>query len=177
MNRKASLSDVQRARIVTLHEEGHSERKIAVKMACSKTTVHTTINNFELYGNYSIPIRKRVVGREKLHLEMTTWWNWLFQDFQPVLAKKKKKQANLLQKGFWKFLKQVSLYFLQELVGDLESQFHHVVISTWSFSRPTTLFLIGIIAIEFKIIDGSMDSSLATGHLHSNFTLRMSFFM
>ena len=41
-----------RARIVTLHE-GHSERKIAVKMACSKTAVHTTINNFELYGNYS----------------------------------------------------------------------------------------------------------------------------
>ena len=40
-------------RIVTLHEEGHSERKIAVKMACSKTAVHTTINNFELYGNYS----------------------------------------------------------------------------------------------------------------------------
>ena len=72
MNRKASLSDVQRARIVTLREEGHSERKIAVKMACSKTAVHTTINNFELYGNYSIPIRKRVVGREKLHLEMTT---------------------------------------------------------------------------------------------------------
>ena len=30
MGRKTSLSDVQRARIVTLHEEGHSERKIAV---------------------------------------------------------------------------------------------------------------------------------------------------
>ena len=52
MVRKAALSDVQRARIVTLHE-GHSERKIAVKMACSKTAVHTTINNFEIYGNYS----------------------------------------------------------------------------------------------------------------------------
>ena len=31
------VSDVQRARIVTLHEEGHSERKIAVKMVCGKT--------------------------------------------------------------------------------------------------------------------------------------------
>ena len=28
MGRKASFSNVQRARIVTLHEEGHSERKI-----------------------------------------------------------------------------------------------------------------------------------------------------
>ena len=53
MGRKASLSDVQRARIVTLHEEGHSERKIAVEMACSKTAVNTVINNFELYGSYS----------------------------------------------------------------------------------------------------------------------------
>ena len=53
MDRKASFSDVQRARIVTLHEEGHSEHKIAVKMACCKTAVHTTINNFELYSNYS----------------------------------------------------------------------------------------------------------------------------
>ena len=53
MGRKASLSDVQRARIVTLHEEGHSEHKIVVKMACSKTAAHATINDFELYGNYS----------------------------------------------------------------------------------------------------------------------------
>ena len=52
MGRKASLSDVQRARGVTLHEEGHSERKIAVQMACSKTAVHSTTNNFELYVNY-----------------------------------------------------------------------------------------------------------------------------
>ena len=70
MGRKASLYDVQRARIATLHEEEHSEREIAVKMACSKTAVHTTINNFELYCNYSD--KKRVVGREKLHVEMTT---------------------------------------------------------------------------------------------------------
>ena len=53
IGRKASLSGVQRGRIETLHEERHSERKIAVKMACNKTAVHTTINNFELYDNYS----------------------------------------------------------------------------------------------------------------------------
>ena len=53
MGRKASLSDIQRARVVILHEEGYSERKIAVQMACSKTAVHSTINNFELYVNYS----------------------------------------------------------------------------------------------------------------------------
>ena len=122
-----------------------------------------------------IPIRKRVVGREKLHVEMTTWWNWLFQDLQPVLAKKYRLTCfkNLLFS-----LKQFSLYFFARTGWrSWNSQFHHVVISKWSFSRPTTLFLIGIIAIKFKIIDGSMDSSLATGHLYSIFTIRMSFFV
>ena len=76
MGRKASLSDVQRANIVTLHE-GHSERKIAVKMACSKLSIQPSIIlNFMVI----IPIRKRVVGREKHHVQMTTWWNWLFQE-------------------------------------------------------------------------------------------------
>ena len=70
MGRKASLSDVQRSRIVTLHE-GHSERKIAVKMACSKTPVHTTTNNFELYGNYSDKkksVRPRKTSRRDDHM-------------------------------------------------------------------------------------------------------------
>ena len=71
MDRKASLSDVQRARIVTLHEEGYSERKIAVKMAYSKTAVHTTINNFELYANYSgkkKSVRPRKTSRRDNHM-------------------------------------------------------------------------------------------------------------
>ena len=72
MGRKASLSDIQRARIVTLHEDGHSERKIAVKMSCSKTAVHI-LSSIILMFMAIIPIRKRVVGREKLRVEMTTW--------------------------------------------------------------------------------------------------------
>ena len=75
MCRKASLSDVQRARIVTLDEEGHSERKIAVKMVCSKTAVHTTINNFELYDNYSDKKksgRPRKISRRDDHMMKLT---------------------------------------------------------------------------------------------------------
>ena len=72
MRRKASLSDVQRARIVTVHEEGYSERKIAMKMACSKTVVHTKINNFELYGNYSDKKKSGRPRKTSLHIEMTT---------------------------------------------------------------------------------------------------------
>ena len=50
-----------------------------------------------------IPIRKRVVNREKLHVEMTTWWNWLVQDLQPVLAKK--YWLTCFKKGFGSFLR------------------------------------------------------------------------
>ena len=116
MGRKALLSYVQRARIVTLHEEGHSERKIAVKMACSKTAVHTTINNFELYGNYSDKKksgRPRKTSRRNDHMMKLT-----FKISNQFLQK---IQANLLQKLPKPFLKQVSLYFLQELVGNLET--------------------------------------------------------
>ena len=72
MGRKASLSEFQRARIVTLHEEGYSERKIAGMIACSKTAVNTTINNFELYGNYSDKKKSGRPRKTSLHTEMTT---------------------------------------------------------------------------------------------------------
>ena len=86
-----------------------------------------------------IPIRKRVVGREKLHVEMTTWWNCLFQDLQPVLAEKYKLTCfkNLPKPC----LKQVSLYFLARTGWrSWNRQFHHVVIFTSSFSRSTTCY-------------------------------------
>ena len=94
MGRKASLSDVQRARIVTLHEEGHSERKMAVKMACSKTAVHTTINNFEFYGNYS---DKKKSGRPRKTSRRDDHMMKLTVSRSPT-SSCKKIQANLLQK-------------------------------------------------------------------------------
>ena len=49
MGRKKSLSEVQRGRIVALHNEGLSEREIAAKLKVSKTAVHQSIKK---YGSY-----------------------------------------------------------------------------------------------------------------------------
>ena len=95
MGRKASLSEFQRAIIVTLHEEGHSDRKNAVKMACSKTAVHTTINNFELYGNYS---DKKKSGRPRKTSRRDDHMMKLTVSRSPT-SSCKKMQANLLQKS------------------------------------------------------------------------------
>ena len=43
---KMSLSQVQRAQIVTLYREGYSERKISAKCNVSKTAVSTAIINW-----------------------------------------------------------------------------------------------------------------------------------
>ena len=116
MGRKASLSDVQRAIIV----EGHSEREIAVKMACSKTAVHTTIDKsiiFELYGNSSDKkksCRPRKTSRRDDHMMKLTV-------SRSPTSSCKKYRLICFKKGFGSFLKQVILYFLQELVGDLET--------------------------------------------------------
>ena len=53
MGKKSSLSQVQRAEIVTLHKEGYLERKISSKCDVSKTAVHRAIINWRLRINYS----------------------------------------------------------------------------------------------------------------------------
>ena len=52
MGKKSSLSETKRAQIVVLSEEGYSEREISAKMQCSKTAVHTALENFNNYGSY-----------------------------------------------------------------------------------------------------------------------------
>ena len=52
MGKKSSLSDNKRAKIVTLFNEGYSERQISVKVSCCKTTVHTAIVNFKTSGSF-----------------------------------------------------------------------------------------------------------------------------
>ena len=49
MSKKASSQGVQ---ITVSLQEGYSERMIASKLHCSKTTVHTAKVNFMKYGNY-----------------------------------------------------------------------------------------------------------------------------
>ena len=53
MGKKPSLSQVQRAEIVTLRKEGYSERKISAKWDVSKTAVHRATINWRLRRNYS----------------------------------------------------------------------------------------------------------------------------
>ena len=52
MGKKSSLSDNKRAKIVTLFNEGYSERQISVKVSCCKTAVHTAIVNFKISGSF-----------------------------------------------------------------------------------------------------------------------------
>ena len=53
MGRKSSLTEVQRARIVLLNQEGYSERQISKAEKCSKTTVHNALAKFKNSGSYS----------------------------------------------------------------------------------------------------------------------------
>ena len=77
--KKQSLSQVQRVKIVTLFQEGYSERKISEKTGCSKTVVHNAIHKFRNDGSFSDRKRsgrprkttrcednmmKRIVGRD-----------------------------------------------------------------------------------------------------------------
>ena len=51
MGKKPSLSQVQRAEIVTLHKEGYSEHKISAKCDFSKTAVYRAIINWRNYSD------------------------------------------------------------------------------------------------------------------------------
>ena len=64
------MSDNTRAKIVTLFNEGYSERQISVKLSYSKTAVHTAIVNFKTLGVF---VTRRNVGVQgKPVSEMTT---------------------------------------------------------------------------------------------------------
>ena len=52
MGKKSSVSENKRAKIVTLFNEGYSERQISVKVSCCKTAVHTAIVNFKTSGSF-----------------------------------------------------------------------------------------------------------------------------
>ena len=59
MGRKSSLTEVQRARIVLLNQEGYSERQISKAEKCSKTAVHNALAKFKHSGSYSDKISGR----------------------------------------------------------------------------------------------------------------------
>ena len=52
MGKISSLTDVRRAQIVTLHRERYTERDIAAKLRCPKTSVHNVINKFNVDGTF-----------------------------------------------------------------------------------------------------------------------------
>ena len=53
MGKNVPLSEVERAQIVALHKEGHSERLISQKMKESKTAVHNAMAKFRNTGTYT----------------------------------------------------------------------------------------------------------------------------
>ena len=53
MGKNVPLSEVERAPIVALHKEGHSERLISQKMKKSKTAVHNAMAKFRNTGTYT----------------------------------------------------------------------------------------------------------------------------
>lgn len=53
MGKNVSLSDVERAQIVTLYKEGYSERSICEKVKHSKNAVHNALVKFQKTGTYS----------------------------------------------------------------------------------------------------------------------------
>ena len=52
MGKKRGLSVAERAKIVTLNEEGYSERQISKKLKFSKTAIHSAIVKFQNFGSF-----------------------------------------------------------------------------------------------------------------------------
>ena len=52
IGKKSTFSEVSRARIVNLKEEGCSECQVSVKIDCSKPVAHTAMNYFTKLGIY-----------------------------------------------------------------------------------------------------------------------------
>ena len=65
--KKSTFSDVQRSKIVTLHDEGYSERDIAVEMDYSKSAVHTAISSFEKKIRDSFGQEENRAPKENFH--------------------------------------------------------------------------------------------------------------
>ena len=63
LNTPLSLSEFQKAKIVTLHDEGLSEPQIVIKIKVIKTAVHQAINKFRLL--LQGPEEKRKPQKEK----------------------------------------------------------------------------------------------------------------
>ena len=51
MGRSKSLSEVVRAQIIVLRQEGYTERDISKRLMCSKTAVHNSIVKFNQTGH------------------------------------------------------------------------------------------------------------------------------
>ena len=63
MGKKKSLSKVQRAQIVALHDQNLSERQISAQIGCSKTTVHQAIAKYQQDASFT---DKKRTGRPRI---------------------------------------------------------------------------------------------------------------
>ena len=95
MGKKKSLTEVQRAQIVILHEEGVFERQIAARLSVSKTGVHQVITKHVSEGIFcdrkrSGRPRKTSISDDNLIRRMVV---------RSPTSSTKKLQAALLRKG------------------------------------------------------------------------------
>ena len=52
MGKKLSLSETKRSQSEVSSKKGYLEREISKKIHCSKTAVHTAMEDFNNYGSY-----------------------------------------------------------------------------------------------------------------------------
>ena len=80
MGKKRGLSVAVRSKIVTLHEEGYSERQISNRVKFSKTAVHQAIVKFRNLGVFKICTDPEDPGLPPKG--MTTEWQYVLLQIQ-----------------------------------------------------------------------------------------------
>src|SRR5437868_2332818 len=73
MVKNRELSDFERAKVITLHDDGYSERVISQKTGLGKTTIHNIISKYNKTGAVTVASRsgcpKILTERDKRHLK------------------------------------------------------------------------------------------------------------
>ena len=95
MGKKMSLSQGQRAQIVTLYRESYSEPKISAKCKVSKIAVHATMINWRLRRIYSDSKRSGRPKKTTVRDDHLKKWLAVRSPTSPI----KKVRSALLAKG------------------------------------------------------------------------------
>lgn len=95
MGKKLSLSEVERAQVVVLHQEGFSERAISKKLKRGKTAVHNAVVKLANSGTYSDRQRSGLPRKTRSRDEHATRRITV----QSPMSSSRKTRSILLSKG------------------------------------------------------------------------------